>query len=78
MPEIWKLVSAVPDKKPGSKDKNADLKAHDAVRQVGKQFDNLAATLATVGDGNRTDDFDETAAFSGQVNTDRLFVANVD
>ena len=66
MPEIWKLVSAVPDKKPESKDRNADLKARNAVRQVGRQFEKLAAAMATVGNGNRTDNLDDVAAFSGQ------------
>jgi hypothetical protein len=68
MPEIWKLVLAVPDKKPEAKDKHVDAGARSAVRKVAKSYDKLAAALSSVGNGNsgnRSDDLDGLNAFSG-------------
>ena len=68
MPEIRKLVSSVPDKKPGAKDKNVDAGARSAVRKVAKVYDKLAAALSNVGNGNgdsHSGESDGLNAFSG-------------
>ena len=67
MPEIRKLVSAIPDKKPEAKN-NVDASARNAIKKMAKGYDKLAATLSNAGNGNggsHSGESDGLNAFSG-------------
>ena len=66
MSEIRKLVSAIPDKKPGTN--NVDTGARNGVKKLAQVYDRLAATLSNVENGNggsHSGESDGLNAFSG-------------